>query len=295
MLSLLIKDLSAVDTQNYLQHAIGPRPICFASTIDANGNVNLSPFSFYNLFSTNPAIIVFSPSRRVRDNTTKHSLQNILEVPEVVVNTVTYDLLQQVSLTSCEFPKGTDEFIKAGLTKEPSVLVKPPRVKESLVQFECKVLEVKSLGNDGGAGNLVIAEIILMHINDGILNEKGFIDQHKLDLVARLGGNWYTRANSATIFEVDKPNTLLGIGVDQLPGNIRNSKILSGNDLGRLANVHFMPDIDASFEDEKLKNIFQYYSTDPVEMETELHIYAKELLKQERVADAWQVLLAISY
>jgi flavin reductase (DIM6/NTAB) family NADH-FMN oxidoreductase RutF len=293
MLSVNLKDIDALTAQNYLQHAIAPRPICFASTIDKEGKVNLSPFSFFNLFSTNPAIIVFSPSRKVRDNTTKHTLQNILEVPEVAVNIVSYEMIQQTSLASCEFAKGTDEFIKTGFTKQPSQLIKPPRVKESPVQMECKVLEVKPLGTEGGAGNLVIAEVLIMHINENILNDKGNIDQKKLDLVARLGGNWYTRANASTIFEVEKPNTQLGIGVDALPENIRHSNILTGNNLGQLANVNETPFVDPAFEDEKLKNIFQYFSIEPDEMEKELHLYAKQLLEAGKVKEAWQVLLAL--
>lgn len=292
MLTLNIKDLNTLEIQNYLQHAIAPRPICFASTVDKDGNVNLSPFSFFNLFSTNPPVVIFSPSRRVRDNTTKHTLQNVLEVPEVVINIVTYDMVQQVSLSSCEFSKGTDEFIKAGFTKEPSVLIKPPRVKESPVQLECKVIEVKPLGTEGGAGNLVIAEVLMIHINESVLNDNGKIDQRKLDLVARLGGNWYSRANASTIFEVEKPNTQLGIGIDALPLSIRNSNVLSGNNLGMLANVHEMPFVDPSFDDDRLKNIIQYYSINPDEMEKELHAYAKELLEKGKVNEAWQVLLA---
>lgn len=292
--SILLKDIDSAAAQNYLQHSIAPRPICFASTIDSNGKVNLSPFSFFNLFSTNPAIVVFSPSRRVRDNTTKHTLQNILEVPEVSINIVSYDMVQQTSLASCEYPKGTDEFLKTGFTQEPSQIIKPPRVKDSPIQMECKVLEVKPLGTEGGAGNLVIAEILMMHINENILNEAGNIDQKKLDVVARLGGNWYTRANSSTIFEVEKPNTQLGIGVDSLPENIRNSKILTGNNLGQLANVNETPFVDTAFEDDQLKNIFQYYSADPEEMEKELHLYAKELLDNGKVKEAWQVLLALN-
>jgi len=292
--SILLKDIDSAAAQNYLQHSIAPRPICFASTIDINGKVNLSPFSFFNLFSTNPAIVVFSPSRRIRDNTTKHTLQNILEVPEVSINIVSYDMVQQTSLASCEYPKGTDEFLKTGFTQEPSQIIKPPRVKDSPIQMECKVLEVKPLGTEGGAGNLVIAEILMMHINENILNEAGNIDQKKLDVVARLGGNWYTRANSSTIFEVEKPNTQLGIGVDALPENIRNSKILTGNNLGQLANVNETPFVDTAFEDDQLKNIFQYYSADPEEMEKELHLYAKELLDDGKVKEAWQVLLALN-
>jgi Conserved protein/domain typically associated with flavoprotein oxygenases, DIM6/NTAB family len=292
--SIVLKDISHAAAQSFLQHSVAPRPICFASTIDLQGNVNLSPFSFFNLFSTNPAIVVFSPSRRARNNTTKHTLENILQIPEVVVNIVSYEMIQQTSLASCEYPKDTDEFIKTGFTKEPSQIIKPPRVKESPIQMECKVLEIKHLGTEGGAGNLVIAEVLMMHINENILNESGNIDQRKLDLMARLGGNWYTRANASTIFEVEKPNTHLGIGVDALPENIRNSKILTGNNLGQLANVSEFPFVDPAFDDDKLKNIFQYYSTDPEEMERELHNYAKELLDAYKVNEAWQVLLALN-
>jgi flavin reductase (DIM6/NTAB) family NADH-FMN oxidoreductase RutF len=290
---LNFKDLQPAEIQNYLQHAIAPRPICFASTIDKNGIVNLSPFSFFNLFSSNPPIVIFSPALRMRDNTSKHTLQNVLEVPEVVINICDYKMVQQVSLSSCEYPKGTDEFIKAGFTKELSILVKPPRVMESPIQMECKVIEVKPLGTQGGAGNLVIAEVLLMHINDNILNTEGKIDQKKLDLVARLGGNWYTRANAQTIFEVDKPNTQLGIGVDALPASIKNSHLLTGNNLGQLGNVPEIPFINPAFHDDKLKNIIQYYSINPVDMENELQLYAKELLDKGKVNEAWQVLLGM--
>lgn len=293
MKSILLNDIGIADIQHYLQHAIAPRPICFASTIDKKGNVNLSPFSFFNLFSINPPIVIFSPSRRGRDNTTKHTLENILEVPEVVVNIVTHDMVQQVSLSSCEFPKGTDEFLKAGFNKLTSHLIQPPRVKESPVQLECKVIEVKPLGDNGGAGNLVIAEVLLMHIDETILNEAGKIDQRKLNLVARLGGHWYTCANATTIFEIEKPAIKLGIGVDALPESIRNSDILTGNNLGQLGNAHEQPFVDAAFDDDKLKYIIQYYSINPDEMEKELHIYAKVLLDAGKVKEAWQVLLAL--
>ena len=292
--TLHFKDLKTTEIQNFLNHAIAPRPICFASTIDLDGNVNLSPFSFFNFFSTNPPIAIFSPSRRVRNNTTKHTLENILEVPEVVINIVDYKMVQQVSLCSCEFPKETDEFIKSGLTKETSELIKPPRVKESPVQLECKVIEVKHLGTEGGAGNLIICEIMIMHIKENILGKNGMIDQQKLNHIARLGGNWYAKISTENLFEVEKPNVQLGIGFDQLPDGLKNSKILSGNHLGQLANVHQLPEINPAFEDEKLKNIFQYFSTDPEEMETELHQYAKELLDAGKVDEAWQVLLALA-
>jgi len=294
MKTIQLGDLSKAETQNFLLHSVAPRPICFAATINKTGNINLSPFSFFNVFSTSPPIVIFSPSRRLRDNTTKHSLENILEIPEVCINIVTYGMVQQVSLSSCEYPRGTDEFIKAGFTKEPSVGIKPPRVKESPVQMECIVREVKPLGVMARAGNQVIAEVILMHINETVLNQEGTIDQRKLDLVARMGGNWYARVNAGNIFQVEKPNTSIGIGIDSLPEAIRCSSILTGNNLAQLANVSQMPLVDASFSDEKLKNIFQYYSVSPEEMEKELHIYARELLEAGRINEAWQVLLSLN-
>ncbi len=287
-----LKDLKPLDAQNYLQHAIAPRPICFASTIGAEGNINLSPFSFFNLFSSNPPIVIFSPARRVRDNTTKHTLQNVLEVPEVVINIVDYAMVQQTSLASCEFEKGTNEFEKAGFTMEASTQVKPPMVKESKIKLECKVIEVKPLGTQGGAGNLVIAEVLVMHIDDSILNAENKIDQTKLNLVARLGGDWYCKVDESNLFKVEKPNTQLGIGVDALPTSIKNSKILSGNNLGQLANVNQMPFVDAAFEDDKLKSIIQYYSINPDDMEVELHKYAAQLLNVNKINEAWQILLA---
>src|SRR5437868_3536249 len=225
---LELKNLSITEKQNYLQHAIAPRPICFASTIGKHGNINLSPFSFFNIFSINPPIVVFSPSRRGRDNTTKHTFENVMQVPEVVINILDEEMVQQASLTSCEFPKEVNEFEKAGFTEEPATMVKPPMVKESKVKLECKVLEVKSLGSQGGAGNLVICEVIMMHIDDSILNESGMIDQTKLHHVARLGGDWYCRVDESNLFKVRKPNAKLGIGFDALPSSVRSSKVLSG-------------------------------------------------------------------
>ena len=287
-----LKDIKLVDVQNYLQHAIAPRPICFASTIDKAGNVNLSPFSFFNLFSSNPPIVIFSPARKLRDNTTKHTLQNVLEVPEVVIHIVDYPMVHQMSLSSCEYPKGVNEFDKAGFTMEPATMVKPPMVKESKIKLECKVNEVKALGTEGGAGNLVIAEVLVMHIDESILAADGKIDQTKLSLVARLGGDWYCHVNGSNLFKVDKPNTQLGIGFDALPASIRTSNILTANQLGMLANVHEAPLIDPTYQDETLKNIIQYFSINPIEMELELHLHAKKLLEENRVQDAWQVLLA---
>ena len=286
-----LKDLKTAEKQYYLQHVVAPRPVCFASTIDKAGNVNLSPFSFFNLFSSNPPIVIFSPSRRVRDNTIKHTLENVMEVPEVVINIVTYEMVHQVSLASCEYPKEMSEFEKAGFTSEPATLVKPPMVKESKVKMECKVLEVKPLGTEGGAGNLVICEVMRMHIDDSLLDENKKIDQRKIHHIARLGGDWYCKVDETNLFMVPKPNTELGIGVDALPESIRNSEILTGNDLGHLANVRAMPVIEPSFDDTHLKNIIQYYSMNPDEMEKELHAYAKKLLAEGKVKEAWQVLL----
>lgn len=279
--------------QGYLQGAIAPRPICFASTVDKEGRPNLSPFSFFNIFGTNPATLIFSPSRRVRDNTTKHTLENLYEVKEVVINMVNYAMVQQTSLASCEYPKEISEFEKAGFTAIAAEKVRPFRVKESPVQIECIVKQIIETGTEGGAGNLVICEPVMIHISDEVLNEKGGIDPHKLDLVARMGGDYYCRASGDALFEVAKPNTALGIGIDALPLHIRNSRILTGNHLGQLANVHEHPVIDPAFEDEHLKNIFQYYSITPEEMERELHVYAQRLLDKGQVAAAWQILLAV--
>ena len=291
-MKLNLASLPPADVQNYLQHAIAPRPICFASTIDKEGNVNLSPFSFFNLFSSNPPVVIFSPARRVRDNTTKHTLQNVMEVPEVVINMVDYDMVQQISLASCDFAKAENEFIKAGFTQENASIVKPPMVKESKVKLECKVLEIKALGTEGGAGNLVICEVLAMHIDESILDADNKIDQTKYNLVARLGGDWYCKISNENLFKVAKPNIKIGIGIDSLPAAIRNSKILSGNHLGQLANVNELPVIDAAFENEILKQIVQYFNLDPLEMETETHKLAASLLNDGDTTAAWQVLLA---
>lgn len=291
-MTLDFSQLTTVQKQNYLQHAIAPRPICFASTIDRQGQVNLSPFSFFNLFSSHPPILIFSPSRRVRDNTVKHTLQNVQEVPEVAINIVDYSMVQQVSLASCDFPKEVNEFAKSGFTAVPSTTIRPPLVKESKIKLECMVREVKALGEEGGAGNLVLCEVMVMHIDDGVLNEQGNIDQKKIQHIARLGGDWYCRVDETNLFQVEKPNIKLGIGIDALPAPIRFSAILTGNHLGQLANVHDLPVIDPAFYDDRLKNIIQYYAVSPDEMEKELHLYAKELLNMGRVGDAWQILLA---
>jgi flavin reductase (DIM6/NTAB) family NADH-FMN oxidoreductase RutF len=285
-------EIKTSELHSYLLGAVAPRPICFASTVDKDGNPNLSPFSFFNIFGSNPTTLIFSPARRVRDNTTKHTLQNVYETREVVINVVNYAMVQQASLSSCEYPKGVDEFTKAGFTKLPSEKVKPFRVAESPVQLECKVRDIIETGTEAGAGNLVICEVLVMHINDEVLNEKKQIDPHKIDLVARMGADFYCRASGTAVFEVAKPNTKLGIGVDALPETIRNSKILTGNNLGQLANVHEMPFVDPAFADDKLKNIIQYFSINPDDMDKELHSYAKELLDAGKVNEAWQILLA---
>ncbi|MEQ9022042.1 MAG: flavin reductase family protein, partial [Pseudomonadales bacterium] len=235
------KEIPVPQLHGHLLGAVAPRPIAFASTVDKDGNVNLSPFSFFNVFSANPPVMIFSPARRGRDNTTKHTLENVKEHAEVVVNIVSYAMVQQMSLSSTEYAKGVNEFTKAGFTEVKSERVKPPRVKEAPVSFECKVIEVKSLGEQGGAGQLVICEVLLMHIADRVLGEDGKIDPNKIDLVSRMGGNWYARASGDAIFEVAKPLTTMGIGVDQIPDQIRTSTVLTGNHLGMLGNVEALP------------------------------------------------------
>lgn len=288
-------DLSLLPTaekQYYLQQIVAPRPICFASTIDKEGHVNLSPFSFFNVFSAQPPIVIFSPARRVRDNTTKHTLENVQEVPEVVIHMVTEDMVQQQSLASCEYPRDVNEFIKAGFTPEPAHKIRPPMIKECKVKMECRVQEIKPLGTEGGAGNLVICEVLMLHIEDSLLDTDKKMDPRRLPLVARLGGDWYSVVNEQNLFQVAKPNTQLGMGMDTLPVSIRNSLIFSGNDLGQLANCTRIPDVDPAYEDAHLKQIIQYFSINPEEMEKELHRYAKERLRQGDVQAAWQILLA---
>ena len=238
------KAVTAPQLMAYLQSAVAPRPIAFASTIDTEGNVNLSPFSFFNIFSSNPPMLVFSPARRVKDNTTKHTLENVLAVPEVVINIVNYAMVEQASLASAEYPKGVDEFVKSGFTALPSELVTPPRVAESPVAFECVVDRVIPLGEEGGAGNLVFARIVLVHIREEYLNAEGQLDTPKLDLVARMGASWYCRASGDALFEIPKPLMTSGIGVDALPDHARNSTILTGNNLGRLGNIEKLPSAD---------------------------------------------------
>jgi flavin reductase (DIM6/NTAB) family NADH-FMN oxidoreductase RutF len=283
------KDVSVAKLQGYLQSAIGPRPIAFASTVDKNGKPNLSPFSFFNIFSANPPILVFSPARRVRDNTIKHTLINCEATREVVINIVNYAMVQQMSLSSTEYADGVNEFLKSGLTQIPSEIVKPYRVAESPVQFECKVNEIISLGNEGGAGNMIVCEVLKMHINEAILDENGSIDPHKIDLVARLGGNWYSRANKG-LFEVEKPNIAIGIGVDAIPDFVKESGIFDGNDLGKLGNIEALPTLE-----EVTIFVNQNFAVKGVlsaDDEIKIHQKAKEYLDKNEVQAAWKVLLA---
>jgi len=278
MLTINPKEIPVPTLHHYLLGAIGPRPIAFASTIDEQARPNLSPFSFFNVFSANPPILVFSPARSGRTGATKNTLDNVNEVKEVVINVVNHSIVQQMSLASSPFKKGLNEFIKAGLTAIPSEEIKPFRVKESPVQFECKVNDIIELGQDGGAGNLVICEVLKIHIDEKILNEEQMIDQHKIDLVSRMGGNWYCRANENSMFEIQKPITTLGIGVDQIPEKILNSSILTGNDLGLLGSVENLP------SQEEIEN----YPTP----KGHPHQEAKELLSQGEVMNAWKLLLS---
>ena len=289
MLTIDPKNISTAELQGYLQGAVAPRPIAFASTIDADGNPNLSPFSFFNVFSANPPILVFSPSRRVRDNTSKHTLQNVEKVKEVVINIVNFDMVQQMSLSSCEYPQGVSEFVKAGFTPIPSHSIKPFRVAEAPVQFECKVNQIISLGNDGGAGNFVICEVLKIHINENVLDKNGTIDQNKIDLVSRMGGNWYSRAKEG-LFEIPKPVSELGIGVDAIPKFIKKSKIFSGNDLGALANVSILPNSEeiTTFVNNNI-DVKTVLSTDD---EMQIQQKAKDYLNKNMISEAWKTLLA---
>lgn len=276
--------------------AIGPRPIAFVSTVDEDGNSNLSPFSQFGVFSANPPIVAFSPSRRVRDNTTKHTLENAKVSGEVVINVVNHAIVEQMSLSSTEYPDGINEFIKSGLTEVKSDLVQPSRVLESPVSMECKILEIKEFGTGGGAGNMIICEVIRFHVNREVLDKNGSIDQTKIDLVARMGGNWYCRAHGEALFEIAKPLSTLGIGVDKIPADIRNSSILTGNDLGRLGNVESLP-AELEVNDHKLfelSDIFVTHEDDAVTLETELHKIAKEQINNNQIEMAWKTLLAFN-
>ncbi len=269
-------DINIPERQGILTAAVGPRPICFASTIDKDGNVNLSPFSFFNVFSNNPPILVFSPSRRGRDNTTKHTYENVKEVPEVCINIVNFPMVEQMSLASTEYEKGVNEFVKAGFTELPSDKIKPPRVKESPVSFECTVDQVIELGTEGGAGNLVLARIQRIHLNTDFLDENGKLDNTKLDLVGRLGANWYSRANVDALFEIPKPLQNKGIGVDHLPKHVQESGVLTANNLGRLGNIEQLPsekEIEEAKQFQTVAAAFTQFERE--ELRDEIHRLAK--------------------
>ncbi len=299
-----LKNMLTIDTSvtknpslhHYLLGAVGPRPICFASTIDKKGNRNIAPFSFFNVFSSNPPIAVFSPARSGRTGKQKDTLNNVKEVAEVVINIVNYDMVNQMSLASSPYDHDEDEFVKSGLTPLKSEIVAPFRIKESPVQMECKVIEIKELGNQGGAGNLVICEILKIHIDENILDNKQMIDQTKIDLVARMGGNWYCRADKNSMFEIEKPITTKGVGFDNIPSDILNSKILTGNDLGQLGGIEQIPN-ETKVNDYKLmelSDLFMEFEDNATNLETKLHERAKDLLKQNKLEEAWKTLLTFN-
>lgn len=294
MLTIDPKNATVPQIHSYLLGAVGPRPIAFASTIDKDGNPNLAPFSFFNVFSANPPIAVFSPARSGRTGASKHTYENIKEIPEVVINIVNHKMVYQMSLASAEYPKGTNEFTKAGFTQVASEKIKPFRVKESPVQLECKVNQVIELGQNGGAGNLIICEVVMIHVSEDVLDEKQMIDQRKIDLVARMGGNWYCRAHGDALFEIAKPLTSLGIGVDAIPASIKQSRFLTGNHLGQLGNCEQLPDETAVNEYKlmELSELFIKLEKDPIMLENELHKRAADLLDQGKPEEAWKTLLA---
>jgi len=296
MISFTPKELTVAKMHHYLLGAIGPRPIAFASTIDGNGQANLAPFSFFNVFSANPPILIFSPARSGRTNTTKDTYNNVKAHPEVVINVVNFDIVEQMSLASSPYPAGESEFVKSGLTPIPSDLVKPFRVKESPIQFECKVNQVVELGTEGGAGNLIICEVVKFHIDENYLDENQLIDQQKIDLVARMGGNWYCRANEHAMFELEKPITTCGVGYDQLPQDFLQSDVLSKNLLARLAGIEEIPDeTDVNeYKLMELSDLFLSLDDQPKELELALHKRAKFLLEENKLKDAWLTLLSFN-
>ena len=296
MISIDPKNIEVPRMHRYLLGAIGPRPIAFASTIDSDGISNLAPFSFFNAFSANPPILVFSPARSGRTNTTKDTYNNVKKVPEVVINVVNYELVHQMSLTSSPYPSNTDEFIKSGLTPVTSDLIKPFRIKESPVQFECRVNQVIELGDQGGAGNLIICEVLKIHISEEVLDEKDMIDQHKIDLVSRMGGNWYCRADESSMFEIPKPITTCGIGYDELPPDILNSQILTANNLGQLAGIESIPnETDVNeYKLLELSELFLSLEDDAPQLEVEIHKRAKLLLEKNNLEEAWLTLLSFN-
>ena len=296
MKSINPKEIEIPKLHRYLLGSIGPRPIAFASTIDSKGNINLAPFSFFNVFSANPPIMIFSPARSGRTNESKDTYNNVKEVPEVVINVVTHEMVHQMSLASSPYDSDVSEFEKAGFTSLASDIITPPRVKESPVQFECKVNEVVELGYQGGAGNLIICEVLRIHVKESLLDENQMIDQHKIDLVSRMGGNWYCRADKNSMFEIQKPITTCGIGFDALPKDIRNSSILSGNDLGQLAGIEQLPnETDVNeYKLLELSELFLSLEEDAVQLEIEIHKRAQDLLKRNLLEEAWLTLLSFN-
>lgn len=295
MIAIDPKEIATGLLHSHLLASVAPRPIAFASTMDKHGNPNLSPFSFFNVFGVNPPIAIFSPARRVKNNTIKHTLENAMETGEVVINIVNYSMVQQASLASTEYARGVDEFKKSGFTPIESVKIKPFRVKESPVQLECKVQDIIHTGTEGGAGNLIVCEIVLVHINEDILDANGKIDQHKIDVVGRLGGDWYVRANGSALFEVEKPLTTMGMGIDSLPEKIRDSHILTGNNLGQLGNVEKMPTIEESKEFLQ-SNEWKDLMNDPelnLSSTNNDHEIARLLLDKGKVKEAWYWLMSL--
>ena len=298
MLSIDPKDVKTPVLHSYLLGAVAPRPIAFASTVDKDGHPNLAPFSFFNVFSANPPIAVFSPARSGRTGQNKHTFENIKEVPEVVINIVNYSMVQQVSLASTEYPKGVNEFTKAGFTPIASQKVKPFRVQESPAQLECVVRDVIELGPNGGAGNLIICEVVMMHVHEDVLDDNKQIDPRKIDLVARMGGNWYSRSNGDALFEVAKPLMNLGIGIDSIPAHIRNSGVLTGNNLGQLGNVEKLPtaeEILAYRNSGAIGEAFELFGSNRRKLEEQLHHIAKGLLESNKPDEAWKVLLSADH
>jgi flavin reductase (DIM6/NTAB) family NADH-FMN oxidoreductase RutF len=296
MLTFNPQEISVQRLHQLLLGSIGPRPIAFSSTMNLAGQANLAPFSFFNVFSANPPILIFSPARSGRTNETKDTYKNVKELPEVVINIVNFDIVHQMSLASSPYSPGISEFEKAGLTPIPSETIQPFRVAEAPVQFECRVNEVKELGHEGGAGNLIICEVLRMHVREDLIDEKGLIDQHKIDLVSRMGGDWYVRANEQSMFEIKKPITTCGIGFDALPIDIRNSRVLSGNDLGQLAGIEELPnETDVNeYKLIELSELFVSLENDAIELEAQLHQKAKALLSENKLEEAWLTLLAFN-
>ena len=297
MLSISPADITVQKLHHYLLGAVGPRPIALASTIDLNGEKNLAPFSFFNVFSANPPILIFSPARSGRTNSLKDTYNNVKSHPEVVINVVTYSIVEQVSLASSPYAPGISEFEKAGLTPIASELVKPFRVKESPVQFECKVNQVIELGTEGGAGNLIICEVVRMHIDESILDDNQQIDAHKIDLVSRMGGDWYCRADANSMFEIKKPITTCGIGYDALPADLLKSSVLSVSDLARLAGIENLPDETEvnEYKLTELSDLFMTHVDDAANLERALHERAKELLTANKLTEAWLTLLSFNH